>query len=92
MLFVLVLNRNRATVNKCLDSKWLQLTDSMIKSRNSHLFRTETLRDFSIVYLERRGNKQYMNLSSTSPDSLAKVGNVKPCKKLIRLGCLYRYC
>ena len=60
-------------MNKCLDSKWLQLTDSMIKTRNSHLFRTEILQDFSMVYMERRGDRQYIDMSVVTAESLAKV-------------------
>ena len=47
----------------------------MIKSRNSHLFRTETLRDFSELYLERKVDNQYMDMAGVSGETLAKVGN-----------------
>ena len=70
-------------MNKCLESKWLQLTDSMIKTRNTHLFRTETLRDFSELYLERKGDNQYMDLAGVTGESLAKVGNSVDLLKLL---------
>lgn len=38
----------------CLEHKWLQLTDAMMKTRESNLFRSNRLRQFVLSYDARR--------------------------------------
>ncbi|XP_076459478.1 uncharacterized protein LOC143292788 isoform X2 [Babylonia areolata] len=48
---------NRPTVLECLEHKWLQLTDAMMKTREANLFRSNRLRQFVKNYDARRQSK-----------------------------------
>nr|KAG5697851.1 hypothetical protein BaRGS_017108 [Batillaria attramentaria] len=48
------LPRNRPTVQDCLEHKWLQMTDAMMKTRESNLFLSNRLRNFVLGYDLRR--------------------------------------
>ncbi|XP_052813115.1 uncharacterized protein LOC128240501 isoform X5 [Mya arenaria] len=51
--------KNRPSVSKCLDSQWLQLSESMTSSRASRSFKSDRLRAFSDRYLAQRVDPHY---------------------------------
>ncbi|KAL4217412.1 hypothetical protein ACF0H5_023862 [Mactra antiquata] len=53
------LPRNRPTVNKCLDSQWMNLNESMVNSRSTKHFKSDRLRIFLKYYMGQRGNEDY---------------------------------
>ncbi|KAL8623451.1 hypothetical protein ACOMHN_061964 [Nucella lapillus] len=53
------LPRNRPTVQECLEHKWLQLTDAMMKTREANLFRSNRLQQFVRSYDARRQSQDH---------------------------------
>ncbi|XP_070188406.1 obscurin-like isoform X2 [Littorina saxatilis] len=68
-----LLPRNRPSVQDCLEHKWLQLTDSMMKTRENNLFRSNRLRQFVLSYDSRRQSEEHRILfdSLVLPPELA---------------------
>ncbi|XP_053385363.1 uncharacterized protein LOC123538773 isoform X2 [Mercenaria mercenaria] len=66
------LPRNRPTVTKCLNSSWLNLSESMVSARNSKMFKSEKLRAFSVDYLTKRSDINY-SLALVDIEKLPKI-------------------
>ena len=50
-MYIITINpRNRLSVRECLEHKWLQLTDKIVKDREDTVFLTNTLAKFVADY------------------------------------------
>lgn len=54
-----IVSRNRPTVQDCLEHKWLQMTDAMMKTRETNLFLSNRLRNFVLDYDVRRQSETH---------------------------------
>ncbi|XP_033728113.1 LOW QUALITY PROTEIN: obscurin-like [Pecten maximus] len=64
--------RNRLTATRCLEDKWLQVTDVMTKCRKNIVFSTSKLRTFSRRYLVNRALDMYPMIHEETPSPISE--------------------
>ncbi|KAH3753169.1 hypothetical protein DPMN_187800 [Dreissena polymorpha] len=82
--------KNRPVVSRCLDSQWLQFSDSMVTSRSSRVFKTDRLRAFDECYQRLRADPAY-RVDTVDIDTLPKPKAGPMIKPLLSAKIVNKY-